>query len=285
MSRSYDTPPKNRASLEQRLRNIVGGEGDVFNRLRQEISFAVVAAALTAPRHEDGLPLFVIKGGVAMELRLGLKARATKDLDATFRASAEDMADELRDALVDDYAGFSFEIRGIDSIKETSAIRAAVKVRYVGSDWGTVQVESAPAEGEAGQHVDWVEPFDIARLGLEGPDRLPVVAIGYLIAQKLHACTDHSATEWKNDRFRDLIDIILVWELIGENDAPGVKAACQEIFDLRNKHPWPPQIAVLEQWPDQYAAMADQMGFEIRDVHEAAATVEQIITLIAAARE
>lgn len=43
------------------------------------------------------------------------------------------LAEGLRGALVHDYAGFSFEIRGVDSIKETGAIRATVKVRCLDS--------------------------------------------------------------------------------------------------------------------------------------------------------
>jgi Nucleotidyl transferase AbiEii toxin, Type IV TA system len=34
-------------------------------------------------RHADGGHLFVVKGGTAMQLRLGIQARATTDLDVT----------------------------------------------------------------------------------------------------------------------------------------------------------------------------------------------------------
>lgn len=49
-------------------------------RLNRWIHFMIVLAALERLRNDNDKPLFVLKGGVAMELRLGLEARATKDL-------------------------------------------------------------------------------------------------------------------------------------------------------------------------------------------------------------
>jgi hypothetical protein len=56
------------------------------NRLQHWISYMIVAPALDRVRDEDDDPVFALKGGVAMELRLGLKARATTDYDAASRA-------------------------------------------------------------------------------------------------------------------------------------------------------------------------------------------------------
>lgn len=55
----------------------------------------VVAAVLDSIRDEDNDSVFALKGGVAMELRLGLRARATKDYDAAYRERAGDMLDRL----------------------------------------------------------------------------------------------------------------------------------------------------------------------------------------------
>lgn len=50
----------------------------------------IVAGMLeTARRADDGEPLFLVKGGVAMELRMDAGARATKDLDTAFRESID----------------------------------------------------------------------------------------------------------------------------------------------------------------------------------------------------
>ena len=61
-----------------------------------------MSAVLDRVRDEDGEPLFTLKGGAAMELRLGLNARASKDYDAAFRDRAEGMLDALDEALTED---------------------------------------------------------------------------------------------------------------------------------------------------------------------------------------
>lgn len=60
----------------------------------------VLAAMLDRAHDTTGQPLFLVKAGVAMELRFGTGARATKDLDLTYRADAEHMLDRLDEAVV-----------------------------------------------------------------------------------------------------------------------------------------------------------------------------------------
>lgn len=102
----------------------------------------------------------------------------------------------------------------------------------------------------------------------------------YLIAQKLHACTDHIYPERPNDRYRDLIDLILVDRLMRNEDRTGVREVCVEIFRLRAKHAWPPRITVLPDWPEGYRTLAEQLGFVPADVHQAAIDVHEIIARI-----
>ncbi len=81
--RRYDIPPKNRRALEQRLRNVIA-DTELQQRARRQLGYVALAATLLRyARDEHDEPLFLIKGGVAVELLLGLQARATKDLDAS----------------------------------------------------------------------------------------------------------------------------------------------------------------------------------------------------------
>lgn len=75
--RRYDTPPKNKASLEQRLRNLIGGDALQLRARRQIGYIAVIAALDTHARDENGESIFAVKGGVAVELLMGEEARAT----------------------------------------------------------------------------------------------------------------------------------------------------------------------------------------------------------------
>jgi Nucleotidyl transferase AbiEii toxin, Type IV TA system len=153
--RSYDTPPKNLSSLEQRLRNIVE-DGHLRLRTRRQIGYMAVIAALAAHAHDDsGRPLFAIKGGVAIELLMGIQARATKDLDAAFRAVPDEIEPRLRDALAQGWDGFTFRLTSWEPIHDTGAHRGDIKLAYQGPPFSTVQFEAAPAEGEAGQGCAW----------------------------------------------------------------------------------------------------------------------------------
>ena len=51
-----------------------------------------------------------------------------------------------------------------------------------------------------------------------------------------------------------------------------------EIFRLRDKHPWPPSVTVLPQWPAIYAnEVAKTPGFTPAEVEQAAADVDRLI--------
>jgi hypothetical protein len=83
---------------------------------------------------------------------------------------------------------------------------------------------------------------------------------------------------------RDLIDILLVRRLMEKSELVSVRQACVEIFRLRNKHPWPPSITVLPEWPQLYQAeLTKTPGFEPSDLELAARDVDTLIAQIDAA--
>lgn len=280
--RRYNAPPRNRRALEQRLRNVIG-DTQLQQRARRQLGYVAVAAVLMRhARDQHDKPLFLIKGGVAVELLLGLRARATKDLDATARLAGKEIGPQLRAALAHGWEGFGFRLTGLERVRDTAALRGDVKVSYQGDPWSTVQFEVSPAEGDSGQQIHWMANtfVDPEHLGLRSPGELPLVTIAYLIAQKLHACTNHADPEHPNDRYRDLIDLILVDRLVRDEDRAGVREACVEIFRLRDKHAWPPRITVPPEWRDGYRSLAHQLGFAPGDVHQAAIDVQAIVARI-----
>lgn len=285
--RRYETPPTTLGSLEQRLRNVVP-DGSLQQRTRRQIGFVAVIAALAEhARDDDGQPVFTVKGGVAVEMLLGLSARTTKDLDAAARVAAEEVEPRLRDALARGWDGFTFRLLSWDPIRGTAARRGDIKVAYLGRPFCTVQFEAAPAEGRAGRELQFVTGalVDPGDLGLTTVREVPVVTLAYLIAQKLHACTDHARGDWQNDRARDLIDVLLVRRLLADGELGDVHRACVEVFRLRGAHAWPPSVSVLPDWPAIYAAERETSpGFEPVDVYEAAREVDALVVAIDRAR-
>jgi hypothetical protein len=251
------------------------------NRLQRWISYMIVAAVLDRVRDENDDPVFALKGGVAMELRLGLKARATTDYDAAYRERSGDMLARLREALTGNYGDFVITGGRPQPIGNTGAVRLDVKLAYRTRPWGTVTLEVAPTEGDSGQEIERVPAIPLGPFGLRGLEAVPCVAVRYQIAQKLHACTEDFASGPPNNRVRDLIDVLMLRGLI--DDMARVREACIEIFQLRAKHSWPPTVIVFELWPELYAALAAQIDFDPSDVNQAAADVQALINAIDAA--
>lgn len=250
-------------------------------RLNRWIQFMVLLAALEPLRDEKDKPLFVLKGGVAMELRLGLEARTTKDLDTVFRESMDEMLARLDEALRAGYGDFTFERTEAERVGETNSQRLKVMLSYRGRRWGTVQLEIAPAEGKSLEDVDSVEAIGIDDFGLDGPEDVPCLTIRYQIAQKLHACTEPPPEgKDENPRFHDLIDLLLLRPLIPGDGLAAVRAACIDTFTVRDEHDWPPELVVYPSWAEAYERLAIEQDFAVTDVEEAAAQVRDLITEI-----
>jgi hypothetical protein len=278
MSRSHrEKPPHSAQVLQRWAREWADVEGVPVSRMQRLVSYMVIAAMLDSMRDARGEPLFLIKGGVAMELRLDLRARATQDLDAAFRAAADELVERLDDALEAGHGDFTASRTAIEEIGETQAIRVGVKLAYRGRPWGTVPVEISSAEGRSGEEIERVPTRSLGPLGLDGPAEIACVSLRYQIAQKLHACTQIFEDGSANDRFRDLIDLLLLRGLTTQTLMPKVRAACVETFELRATHPWPPTVPPAAGWADAYAELAAALDFEPTDVQDAARAVERFI--------
>jgi len=278
-----DRPPFNVNVLERWLGEAAGQTGVVAGRLRRWLGFMVVAAMLDRARHAaDGEPLFLVKGGVAMELRIDTGARATKDLDTAFREGIEVVADHLDPALRTGHGDFTATRTELEPVKGTGAVRCGIKLAYRGRPLITVQMEVAAVEGGMGHEIDRVPAKSLRHVGLTGPDTVPCVAVRWQIAQKLHACTEvFEAGE--NHRFRDLIDLQLLAGLVADDEWGKVRSACLEVFTGRVKHAWPPDVTVHESWSAGYRALAEETRFPLVEVGDAANAVRRLIARIDAA--
>ena len=76
---------------------------------------------------------------------------------------------------------------------------------------------------------------------------------GYQIGQKLHACTEVTLHK-ENDRFRNLIDLLLLGKLEDDGAWARTRAACEEVFGLRRKQSWPPAVTVFQDIMDEFSA-------------------------------
>jgi hypothetical protein len=129
----YDTATALRQAIEARLNQRAREDGVEVNRLRRGFVFERIMARLELS--EPGA--WVVKGGMALEWRLGKRARGTRDLDLVLRGRAVPGA-ELRDRL--------------DLVRPAHVLRV---VRHVFESLGTHDVPAELPDPPAG----WTEDY------------------------------------------------------------------------------------------------------------------------------
>ena len=277
------TPPK-RPKTVNRLQQLITEwereSGQPVRRLNLRVASMMLAGALRRAVDDDGAVVFVTRGGVAMELRAGEKARVTGDVDLVLRGDPESLLAHLDASLADDYEDFSFERNEPQPLELRPHVhRIRVKVAFRTKPFMTLIVEVAPVE-VGGDEIEEIAAHDLSTIGLDGPDIIPVLAVRWQIAQKLHAVTEPPLRPGgENPRYWDLIDLQLLQALTGENLAP-VKDACQRIFAARGQQPWPPHITTYPDWGDRYTTMASSLDMPIADLNEAVEVIHMLIHAI-----
>ena len=204
-------------------------QGIAADRLRRWVSTMILLGALG--RAGDDAHRFLLKGGVALELRLRLRARATKDVDIIVTPDrSADILEVLQEALEEPYLDFAFRLTDASTIEHTPAQRISVKMAYKGKPWATLRLEaSGPEPGS--DEVEQISAFSLTQLGLTDRTKLragPAIQI----ATKLHAVTERF-DDRDNDRFRDLIDLLLLRDL--EPDLTRLDEARRNVFTSRRK--------------------------------------------------
>lgn len=266
-------PPSNIRHLQALVTAFADANDMTAGRVQRWISFMIVAGALDRLRTGDDTPVFVMKGGLTLELRLGLSARATRDLDAIARVERTLLTEQLAHAFDTPYAGFTFRLDGMPATVGP-ALQYHVRLRYLDKPWGTVQLELTEPESMPVEYEP-VKAIDLAAFRLAGPDVLPCLSIRYQVAQKLHAVTaPHPLSDRPNPRFRDVADLVLLAPLL--DDWGAVHRACVDVFTSRAQQLWPPALKVHPEWVEPYAALAVTLDVET----DLAAAVNIVNTLI-----
>jgi hypothetical protein len=269
----YETAEAFRTALEQRLKNEAEASGMALMRLRKRVAFERFLARLAASEPSG----WVLKGAFALELRLGLRTRTTKDIDLG-RADDEEAATEHLNAAtrVDLGDFFDFEVRrtpALDAAAGFHAVRYTVRADLAGRRFEQFPVDVAlrelsPIHAEPLFGANSLEFADVAAL------QLPVVLLEQHVAEKLHAYTGtfgHDARE--STRVKDLVDLVLIGEM-AELDAKRLSHALPTTFEQRARQPLPKAIpSPPSSWASPYAVLAREVGIavDIEAGHAAAA--------------
>ena len=274
-------PPSSAGVLAKYAQAYAREAGVSEGRVRAWISYMIMAGVLERAA-VGGDPHFSVKGGVALELRLRDRARATKDIDVVLQHPDADLARTLERALTGDaYQGFTFRRKGEPLLLENGTVNTEFAVSYRGGAWTSITVDIARAEpGES--EIEWVRAIPLTDVfGVTGPVELPCLPLRLHIAQKLHGMTLPPRPGKHNDRFRDLIDLLLMEELV--TDYRGLRDACESVFHTRRTHDWPPTLVVPSHWIEPFARLAGELDLPVADAQGGMARVQAFVERIISA--
>lgn len=253
----YPTPLAFRAAVTDRARREAAKLGvDLGRFLRIHVVFERFLARLVQPlRHR-----YVLKGAVALELRLG-RARATKDLDLAVALAPENLLPRLQEAGALDLGDYlRYEVvpeprhptidaealpYGGQRYRVTPFLAGKVFVGPFGLDLALGLLPPA----------DWVRlPGFLGFAGIAGPLSVPTLPLEVHIAEKLHAYTVPRPT--LNSRVKDLPDLALL-ATARSFDAVALRAAIARTFAARRTHAVPQAVPLPPAaWEGPYQALA-----------------------------
>ena len=273
-------PPSTQRALQQAINACSRQLNRPPDWVQRWVSFTVVADALTK-RTRDGEMVFHLKGGAAIELRLGREGartpRVSKDLDATYRGALDDIQEEVEAALTDEQRGFTFRTIRVDETA-TRMRHFNVHISYRGKSFSRVKLEISTYEGTP-LAPDMIPAPDLSAFGLTAASTFPCMPLRRQIAQKLHAVTEVPDSGEPNQRFRDLVDLVLLSAI--EPPTPQLRDVCEETFRVRDRQKWPPTIAARPEWVEPLEALAREIGLAHTDAEAIVQHVTQYVTEIA----
>lgn len=283
MTRDRGRPAKNIQGINRWLQNWADDTGELSGRLRHRVGVIAVATMLHGRRGKDGEPLFLLKGGSALELRYGAKARVSRDVDLAYQGNLEEIVGQLKAAAVTGWPPFQAAVREPQELNipwaNVSGYRVDVKLSYAQRPFMTMSLEivTTPVAG-----TELVDTISLSPVGLDPPEAIPCLSLPYQIAEKIHACTDQLDGEVVNDRATDVMDLILIEDFSFPDRLalPDVRLACIAVFNDRDRHAWPPVVAAQPTWPAIWAQLVEDHQFHVSHIDEAVARVNQFITRI-----
>lgn len=272
MPRQYASSKAFRAALEQRLNTLARTEGRDLTRLRRRVAFERLLARFFAG-HPDA-PVWVLKGGYGLEVRLRDHARSTLDIDLGIPAPVRiappgpQQTDLIWERLqhaaaldLDDW--FLFTIGAAIHDLEAPPYggeRYPVAASVDGRIFARFHLDVALGDVMLGT-ADWVAGHDL--LGFAGipPAQMAVLPQAQQFAEKMHAYTLPRAGQ--GTRVKDLADLALLLELAGLPALAQVAQAVEATFARRATHPLPSAVPrPPESWSAPYAELARTCGLE-----------------------
>lgn len=258
----YATARNFRAAIDARLKSYaVSDDPRALVQIRKQIAFDRFLARLLTTSPGDWL----LKGGTALQYRLGEASRFTKDLDLVLRSGADFATDAMLDAVaceVNDFFSLSLQqSRRLDHGAEGSSLRFTVRSELDGRlfenivvDVGFDEPSSLPAETMMGTNF-----LEFAGIPVV---TCPVLPIEIHLSEKVHAFARVYEGNHQSTRVKDLIDIVLIGRAY-PLQASKMLMALNHTFGSRSTQVLPARLgAPPVEWAMPYIALAKSVGID-----------------------
>ncbi len=261
----YETPAAFRQAIEDRLRLRSQDTGQSLDRLRRRVVFERILARLLGAQPGR----WVLKGGMALEFRMGDRARATKDLDLIVRhvepqldAVVTALSTALAEDLHDD--GFQFMIATVRDLAEDEAgrpgWRASIEADLAGRSFATVRIDIV-ARAEEITGTEMITPLALLEFAELPTPQIEVVDPKQHFAEKVHALTRDYGNR-PSSRSRDLADLMI---LLDDGLQPGeaLAHALVHVFRERRTHELPDNLpSPPARWQEEFTRFASELELD-----------------------
>jgi len=259
--RTYASPAAMRSALEQRLLDRSKSAKLPLDRLRKEAAIQQLLARIAA---EAPAGSWALKGGIAMIARVGERARATSDADATWRAEEQMLHDMLdRASALDLNDNFEFTIsrgRPIQAEGPEGGLRFSVTARIASKVFEVLRLDVNLVDDDL-RPVEEITLRNLLDFAGIPPVMVPAIRSEQQLAEKLHAYTrDYGSRD--NGRSKDLYDMLVIAQEVPLPTAADLAAACRQTFVLRATS-WPPALGLPpESWAGAWNAYVADYGIQ-----------------------
>jgi predicted nucleotidyltransferase component of viral defense system len=261
----YATPRDFARALSDQLKRQAAEEGVDLDRLRKRVAFERFLVRL----FEHDPSRWVLKGGYALELRLGGKARATKDIDLDLPPPpVEDLLDELQEAAEVDLGDhFVFVVSRPKAMRGAplGSFRFSVEARLDGRPFTGFVLDVGQGDAPLGEAECRDGQADLGFAGIPRA-RMAVYPLADHFAEKLHAYTRPRETK---TRVKDLLDLSLILEELADDLPPAaeMRRTMEATFGRYGTHDLPdPLPDPPEGWREPFGAAAEELGLQTTEI-------------------
>jgi len=232
--------------LQRRISTLALRLGIPVQRLYQRIATEVLFNVLEIARERGIIDRYAIKGGMALEVRFGMRARASRDVDVSVPVPFESIPDLLDDILAVGFDAFTIRRRGPLRVLERAKVyRAELNVEFAGRRLYRLDLDINGSEFEPSTEV--IPSGMLTELGLPGPVHVALLEVAAQLAHKIHAATQPSTDVYTNERYRDVLDALIIADST-TLDYEWARVVCGAEFARRGTHGWPPRFDLDERW-------------------------------------